>query len=505
MAKSKLPPGITAKHVSKLLNDWKARPHNYLLDHLGIEKIWKLQEKLLDVCPVAIREHKQIYIASGHSLGKDYISAGIALWFLHCFKDAIVIETAPTKRQVDKVMWGETLRHWNNRKFDLGGKAYKSPLIEIVPENWYLIGFTTKESGASKQASGGKFQGFHSNSVCVIVSEAQAVDDEIFDQVDAVTTAENNLVIYLGNPTRASGRFAKGLRDKTNNIVFNFSCLDNPNYRHKETIIPGLCSYQWVEDKRRKWGETDPRWQGRVLGQIPDVSINDIFPQSLIDIGLKVTDTHGLRHNNGVAIDVSGEGDDDNVIMGGMRGIVKDMIVKPISPPSENAVNCVKMCEEQDGIFVVVDCDGMGIKEWQELNKIPGINEKYHLVKFHGSSRLPTDRAKNPGGYENIRAKASFTAQERLKSGLASIPDDDELVEELLEFKFFENKRGLIQVEDNDDIKERLGRSPDKAMAWIMLQYGFSLELDPIDLKKKHDPYGNDIDYEDYPYNPATV
>ena len=88
---------------------------------LGIRKIWKLQKELLDIIPSAISERKHIYIASGHALGKDFICAGVGLWFLHCYSPSIVILTAPTDRQVQKIMWGETLNHWNNRIVDYGG------------------------------------------------------------------------------------------------------------------------------------------------------------------------------------------------------------------------------------------------------------------------------------------------------------------------------------------------------------------------------------------------
>jgi len=489
---------------SELIDAWREKPQIYFRDVLGVGGIWRLQDELLDACPRAIKEHKHIYIGSGHSLGKDWCCGGIALWFLHCYSPSIVIETAPTDRQVKKVMWGETMAHWNNRKVDLGGKPYTDPYLEIQKENWYLIGFTTKDSGASAQAHGGKFQGFHSPNVCVIVTESQAVEDNIFDQIDAVTTNENVLVIFLGNPTRASGRFAKGLKDKKNNIVFNFSCLENPNYIQRKTVIPGLCSYEWVEDKRSKWGESDPRWQGRVLGQIPDISINNVFNQSDIDIGRAVKDCVGRRHNNGVAMDVSGEGDDDNVIYSGKRGLVLDEKIQNISNPSQNAIDCVKMCEDQEGIFILVDCDGLGIGTWQEIVKIPGIEERYHVIKFHGSTRYPKDSVKNPDNYENLRAKAAFVALYRLRKGLASVPDDEMLIEELLEVKFFENKRGLIQIEDNEDLKERLTRSPDRMMAWLMLQYGFSLKLDPMDKAKKHDPYGS-VGSSNAAFNPATV
>ncbi len=496
---------MTPKLASRLLNDWRSVPHNYMADVLKIEKIWKLQDDLLKAIPGAIKNGKHIYIGSGHSLGKDFICAGIGLWFLDCYSPSIVIETAPTDRQVKKVMYGETLRHWHNRDKAYGGEAFRTPYIEINQSDWYLLGFTTRETGASKDASGGKFQGFHSPNVCVIVSEAQAVEDDIYDQIDAITTSENTLVIFIGNPTRARGRFAKGLKDKVNNIVFNFSCLENPNYIQDKVVIPGLTSRKWVENKRIKWGESDPRWFGRVLGQTPRTSINNVFSQEMVDRGKLIEDTHGLIHNSGVAMDVAGEGVDNNVIMGGTRGVVKETIARSLGSPSMNAIECQKMCEDIDGNFIIVDCDGLGIGTWQELNKIAGLSDRFHLVKFHGCAAMKNPFTRKDIGFQNLRAFAAWTARERLECGLAGIPDDDlELEEELVEMEYFENKRGLIQIEDNEDLKDRLGRSPDKAMAWIMLQWGFSKEFEKLVTKQKQ-RYDMSYDEPVYPFNPATA
>ena len=410
-----------------------------------------------------------------NSLGKDWCCGGIGLWFLQTYRPSVVIETAPTFRQVQEIQWKETNVHWNNRKIDLGGRKYTDPYIEIR-KDWYLTGFTTKETGKTKEGGGGKFQGYHSNNICVIVTEAQGLEDEIYDQIDGVATSENVLLIFIGNPTRASGRFAEGLKNKQKNIVFHFSCLENPNYLERKTVVPGLASYEWVEDKRLKWGESDPRWVGRVLGQIPDVSINNTFPEWLINhaksrYGLLI----GGGTNAGVAVDPSGEGVDDNVIMSGKNGDVIKTYTKTLMSPSDIAHKAVAMCKEVDGNFIVVDCDGIGIGTYQELNKL---DDKYlegiKIIKFHGSS--PSEfRVKDKEVYQNMRSEASFTAQEQAKNGKASLPPDDrELIEDLKSEEYFENKRGLLQIEAKDDLKERLKRSPGRGDAWKMLQWGMS-------------------------------
>jgi len=464
------------------LNKWRSKPQSYLKEVLGVGAIWKLQDQLLSALPRAIEEGKPIYIGSGHSLGKDYICAAISLWFLHCFSPSNVIQTAPTDRQVKKIMWGETLGHWHKRKIDLGGRAYATPYLEIRKHDWYLIGFTTKDTGASRTAEGGKFQGFHSPNVCVIVSEAQAVEDSIFDQIDGITTSENNLIIFIGNPTTAKGRFAKGLRDHNHNIVFNFSCLENPNYKHKRTLIPGLASYKWVEDKRRKWGEDDPRWYGRVLGQIPDVAVNHVLgPADIRQMMSRFGFLAQHSINSGVAVDPAGEGVDDNVLMAGKGGEIIEVYTKTSMAPSVTAHKAVEMCKAHEGNFIIVDCDGVGIAVFQELEKL---NKAFlgdiQLIKFHGSARLKTEDEDNEN-YYNQRTEAAFVTQRRARAGRAALDErDTELIEDLQEDLYFE-KNGFIHLIDKEDIKESLGRSPGRGDAYKMLQWAFEQKFKVID------------------------
>ena len=59
-------------------------------------------------------------------------------------------------------------------------------------------------------------------------------------------------------------------------------------------------------------------------------------------------------------------------------------------------------------------------------------------------------------------------AKREAEAGRVSLPDDDYLKEELMEATYFFNERGKLQIEKKEDIKERLGRSPDRADAWVM-------------------------------------
>lgn len=457
------------------LQGWQANPSSYCREVLGIEQTWALQDQLLEALPRAIQERKSIYVASGHALGKDYICSAVGLWFLQTYLPSNVILTGPTDRQVKGIMWKETQQHWQNKRIALGGKAFMEPRIQME-DDWFLIGFTTKETGATKEGGGGKFQGFHSPNMCIIVTEAQAVEDVIYDQIDALSTPENVLVIYIGNPTRARGRFAAGLKDHVHHIVFNFSCLENPNYLQRKTVIPGLASYEWVEQMRQKWGEDDPRWIGRVLGQVPVGALNTVFPDDLLSHAMS---RHGFlathSDNRGVAVDPAGEGVDDNVFYSGSGGEVLDRYTKTLMSPTEIAHQAVAMCKAINGSWIVVDCDGIGIGAYQQLC---GLSEKFldgiQVIKFHGSAKSEiADNDKRL--YENMRAEAAFITRDRMKAGIAAVNDRDvELLEDLREDLHMENKRtGLIQIIPKEEIKEVLGRSPGFGDAYKMLQWGF--------------------------------
>lgn len=453
-----------------MINSWRDNPDEYYRDKLGITKFWDGEIAMLQAIPVSIHERKPIVVASGHSLGKDFIFGKAVPYFLEAYGPCIVITTAPTDRQVQKIMWGEISGAYNNAKITPPGKVLTQEIK--ITESWYALGFTTKETGQMI----GKFQGFHSPRVFVIASEAQAIPDEIFDEVDGILTGEIGLLIMIGNPLRAAGRFARAIKDTKHNNVITLSCLDNPNYTERKTIVPGLTSYEWVEDKRIKWGEDDPRWFGRVLGQIPKTSIDSVFSESLIEKRINA-ETFQVQIRRGVAIDVSRFGDDETVILGGTNGKVEASDIyggeagtgKALTTTSARAVMIHNKIGK--GNFISVDADGIGAGCVDILN---GMEVKGVVVnEIHSQGASISDE------YYNLKAEMTFVARKRLEEGKASLPNDPLLIEELLEIKYFINKKGKIQIESKEDIKERLGRSPDRADAWIILQYSFS-NADPV-------------------------
>ena len=95
---------------------------------------------------------------------------------------------------------------------------------------------------------------------------------------------------------------------------------------------------------------------------------------------------------------------------------------------------------------------------------------------------IPTFRvnvSESPGGnseternkFVNKRAQLYWSLREQLdpdNEDAIGLPNDDELIEELMSTKFKVNSSGKIQIIPKEEIKNIIGRSPDKADALMI-------------------------------------
>ncbi len=77
------------------------------------------------------------------------------------------------------------------------------------------------------------------------------------------------------------------------------------------------------------------------------------------------------------------------------------------------------------------------------------------------------ERSSDSERYHNLRAELWWQLRELLnpeKEPIA-LPPDDELLSELASVRYKVDARGAIQIESKDEMRKRLGRSPDRADA----------------------------------------
>ena len=87
----------------KLLLSYQRNPKLFFQAAWPDVVLWDKLEEILD----ALVNNRRVVVPSGHGVGKTWIEARIALWFLNCFPPAKVISTAPTWSQVSLLLWSE--------------------------------------------------------------------------------------------------------------------------------------------------------------------------------------------------------------------------------------------------------------------------------------------------------------------------------------------------------------------------------------------------------------
>ncbi|KKL61148.1 hypothetical protein LCGC14_2198210, partial [marine sediment metagenome] len=90
-------------------------------------------------------------------------------------------------------------------------------------------------------------------------------------------------------------------------------------------------------------------------------------------------------------------------------------------------------------------------------------------------------KSDDPENFRNLKAEIWMTAQEWFRENKISLPDNDELIEDLASVKYLVTSKGQIGIEKKEDTIKRLGRSPDMGDCFVLGLYGLKgLGFDPV-------------------------
>ena len=283
-------------------------PLAFASDVLKVE-LWSKQKEVLAALP----DHRRVAVKSGYGLGKGFCAAVAVLWFLHCHDPAVVLSTAPTFRQVRHILWRQIRRLYRPVKDTLGGKMLDTRW-ELADDH-YAMGLSAESTD--------EFQGFHSPNMFIVVDEAEGVSDEIYEAIEAVMTAAEPRLLLIGNPTTVSGAFHRAFYQERHLYhPITISAMDSPNVIASKVVIPGLTSAKWVKERQETWGEDNPIYHARVLGEFPDqaedtlIRLSDVEAAAQKDaVNTQSVDSSPLPEEVVLAVDVARFGSDRSVIL----------------------------------------------------------------------------------------------------------------------------------------------------------------------------------------------
>lgn len=436
--------------------------------------LWSKQREIT----AALRDHRKVAVPSCHAAGKSRTAATIAAWWIdtHPPGTAMVISTAPSYEQVHAVLW-EEIRELH-RKADLPGEVQRAD--RWLSEQGQLLGFGRRPPDHAKSA----FQGHHKRYLLVIVDEAGGIPAWLWVAIDAITTGDDCKILAIGNPDDSASEFARICQDPDWHTI-RISAFDTPNFTGEDVpdeLHHVLVSKAWVEDKRRRWGEENPLYVAKVLGQFADAE-DALIPLSWVQQaqarwnawndydhdedgrtipGSRRPDQPGPRI---VGVDVARFGEDKTCLALRKGDVVTDL---RLYSKLDTVATTTLVEQELDGhpkARAIVDTVGVGGGVADLL-----ASHGYAVDAFVASAKTAMRDSTGTVKFRNVRAAAWWNMRELLdprNNPTVALPPDDELAAELCAPRWDTYAGAIIGVEEKDQIRRRLGRSTDRADAVI--------------------------------------
>ena len=494
-------------YLARYHNDWNLFAKeilNVTIDHE--------QQAILS----GIQNHRYITVSSGHARGKDYIGAVGALCFLYLNKPSKVILTAPTSRQIKSIMMAEISTIWtraNDRLRELGisaglGGRLLTQRLTISP-NHFLEGFKASDKRAEA------WTGYHSDHILVVVSEASGIEDETFAAIDGLLTGTDAKLLLIGNPVRNTGGFYQSFQSPLYK-KFVLNSLTAPNVISGEPVIPGQVNRRWIEDRllmpswckpikdsdvdvaryddfefNGRWYRPSDVFRVKVMGLFPSQSEDCLIPRSWVEQAFNrwdewndsrsKPDVYGLPptpldpRNLRIGADIAGMGNDSTVYCYRYDEIVTKFEYPTKgsmgTPHMKHAGEIKRMVEDNPGCKVYIDSigEGAGVYSRVKEQRVRGV----YPVRNNEKAKRLTDLT-GQREFANIRAYTYWRVRDALDPSLGiclCLPRDDDLLEEITSIRYEVRSDGKIQIEKKQNVKDRIGRSPDKLDALALSYY----------------------------------
>lgn len=403
--------------------------------------------------------------------GKTFFGAVMVLWFLDCWEGAQVITMAPKQDQLTLHIWKEIGRLWELFQ-KLHPKAQLDVLrIQMRPSrnDWGAVGFPC--GVAADETVANKARGFHAEHMLFIIEETTGVHHAILNAVKFTCTAPHNLRLFFGNPDSELDPLAT-VSKEPGVVAVRVSALDHPNVvANDANVIPGATSRKKVDELLEEYGEDSPLYQSRVRGIAPGQASDALIRRDWLARNAAFSEEQmaKVRKEKGghpaLGVDVANsENGDKACTCYGIGGVC--MEVRARACPDANEFARMHVAPYVEGGMVAarrvgIDTVGVGVGAFNELKRL-----KIRASPLNGGESFWENFAEHEEVFNNLRSQMWWQARKDLMHSRCVAPVDQELWEDLCVVKWF-TRNGKIIVESKEDLKKRLGRSPDKGDAFV--------------------------------------
>ncbi|HOA01392.1 MAG TPA: hypothetical protein PLF11_00055 [Bacillota bacterium] len=452
------------------------RSPSLFAEHVLGEWLWSKQREVLD----ALIDNERVAVRSCHGIGKTFLASVAVVWFLYTHKPAIVVTTAPTWDQVERLLWKEVAVRYRALPPELQALS-RPPTTKLeLSKDHLAYGRSTNEPE--------KFQGIHAPNLMIVVDEASGVDDAIFTAIDSCSAGGKYRELLIGNAINAEGKFYRAFQNPALGYAqFRISIEDTPNWtgenvpdRIKRSLVQPDRVRQWAED----WGADSGAFRARVYAEFPTgLADNILIPLTWVERAISMeppdpAEFEGVRRV--LAVDPAHSGGDRTAfaatvgynlfLVESMSGAQDTQTVVGTTRRLVAAVGGSMSGSDMaltERVQLVVDPIGIGAGVYDLLKAAYKHHPLVNVVPHYGHT-TPRDRRL----FRNARDEAHWAVRRMFESGLARVscegPPMRRFVAQASALRFSYDALGRITVESKDEMKARGLPSPDELDAVVM-------------------------------------
>lgn len=443
-----------------------------------------LRDKLqgLRADPDTVNDALFMATKAGHGVGKSALTSWLILWLMSTRPHFVGVVTANTKEQLTRKTWRE-LAIWHNRCITGHWFKYNATSYHHVVHSNTWRTDATPWSEHNSEAFAGMHNGGRGQAM--IFDEASGISDKIYEVAEGAMSDPDAFWFQFGNPTKRSGRFYESWHKFSKRWIKFTVDARNAAAANKKRLA------EMIED----WGFDSDYVRVRVLGEFPYQDVATLIPAEWLDGALRRAVSGCERYRPIWGLDVARFGDDRTTLVKRRQR----MLMEPATV--WQGLDTMQICNRIKAIWddtltddrpssICIDAIGVGAGVVDRLNEmagqghfedtmIIGINVSESAAANDKFSRLRDELWwKARTWFERLDVSVSCDIEQRKSVetmsnedpyfGTAFASKNNPICDELRDILFSFLPNGKIKLEPKQDTKERLGRSPDVADAFVL-------------------------------------
>lgn len=473
--------------------EWRKNPAQFVWDQFGATPdAWQL--RALEAFASPDPSLRRIALSACAGPGKSTILAWCVWNFLLCYGDrgehpkgAMVSVTA---ENLGDNAWAE-LSKWYDRS-EVLRRTFTWTKTRVFandhPATWFMAARSFSKT-ANPEEQGRTLSGLHSKFVLAVIDECGDIPVTVLKAGEQALSTDPifGKILAAGNPTSHEG-ILYAASTQLRHLWHVIKITGDPDDPNRSPRI-GL---EWAREQIKTYGRDSPWVMAYILGEFPPSSINSLLGPDEVHAAMnRVIHEEDYKYaQKRLGVDVARMGDDRTILFP-RQGLRAFPSVEMRNARTQDIVARIALAKHKWGAELEF-VDGTGGYGAGVVDAL--LQAGHSPQEIHFSSK-PLDAR-----YFNRRSEMLFLMAEWVKRG-GALPNDPELVRELTT-PTYTFQSGKLRIEEKEQIKKRLGFSPDKAdalaLTFALPDMPASASLSPLGhqrgkLMHEWEPYQDEI------------